>query len=170
MSRQKERGKEVKAVTKGQQKGIVIIFAFVLVVGARTIAEAQSGTGLHLTPQGQLTSGGREFRTYCAQCHGRDAKGDGPVAPSLKTKPPDLTVLSKTHGGVFPYQYVFNSIAGTDVASTHGTREMPVWGRIFALPSSTQGAMGAGGNAKTQEQVNARIKLIVDYIQSIQAK
>lgn len=143
------------AVTQGQQKGVIIIFALLLAVSTWTNAGAQNGTGLRLTPQGQLTSGAREFRTYCAQCHGRDAKGDGPVASSLKNKTPDLTVLSKTHGGIFPYQYVFNSIAGTDVASTHGTREMPVWGRTFALPSSTQGAMGAGGNAKTQEQVNA---------------
>jgi mono/diheme cytochrome c family protein len=31
------------------------------------------------------------YRTYCAQCHGPHAKGDGPMAATLKVHPSDLT-------------------------------------------------------------------------------
>jgi mono/diheme cytochrome c family protein len=141
-----------------------------LLAGAPSIAESQNETGIELTPQGQVTSGARQFRTYCAQCHGTNAKGDGPVAASLKKKPADLTVLSKNNHGVFPYEHVFNTITGTDVVASHGTREMPIWSQVFALPSSTQGSLGSGGNVRSHKQVDARIKMIVGYIQSIQEK
>ena len=55
------------------------------------------------------------FRTYCAPCHGLDAKGHGPAAAALKTKPADLTVLSKTNGGQFPEERVRRFILGYDV-------------------------------------------------------
>lgn len=42
------------------------------------------------------------FRTYCATCHGSDAKGTGPMASSLKAKVPDLTILAKKIRGSFP--------------------------------------------------------------------
>jgi mono/diheme cytochrome c family protein len=153
-----------------QTNRLLVLIACVLLAGAPSIAESQNETGIELTPQGQVTSGARQFRTYCAQCHGMNAKGDGPVAPSLKKKPADLTVLSKNNHGVFPYEHVFNTITGTDVVASHGTREMPIWSQVFALPSSTQGSMGGGGNVRSHKQVDARIKMIVGYIQSIQEK
>ena len=42
------------------------------------------------------------FRAHCAACHGLDGKGSGPVAPTLKIKPADLTVIAKNNGGKFP--------------------------------------------------------------------
>ena len=39
--------------------------------------------------------GKQEYLSNCASCHGKDAKGGGPVAGSLKLKVPDLTVLAK---------------------------------------------------------------------------
>ena len=150
-----------------QNRGLLVVIAFILIAGAPSLGHSQNDTGIHLTPNGQLTSGARQFRTYCAQCHGLDAKGDGPVAPSLKKPPANLTVLSKNNGGVFPYKHVFNTITGADVVASHGTREMPIWGLILASPNTTAG-MGLGGNTKSQTQVDARIKMIVAYIQSIQ--
>ena len=38
-------------------------------------------------------SGEDSFNFYCATCHGRDARGAGPVATALKTQPADLTAL-----------------------------------------------------------------------------
>ena len=46
--------------------------------------------------------GKAEYRSSCAPCHGIDAKGDGSVADSLKTRPTDLTALAKNNNGVFP--------------------------------------------------------------------
>ncbi len=36
------------------------------------------------------------YRLYCATCHGRDGKGNGPAAAALKVPPPDLTAPCAT--------------------------------------------------------------------------
>lgn len=71
------------------------------------------------------------FRAYCASCHGADAKGNGPAAPALKAKMPDLTMLTKNNRGEFPSDRVRKIIMGDDGVASHGSREMPVWGPIF---------------------------------------
>lgn len=38
-----------------------------------------------------LTRGASLYRTWCAQCHGPDGAGDGPLAAGLDPPPPDLT-------------------------------------------------------------------------------
>src|ERR1035437_3577167 len=55
------------------------------------------------------------FRAHCAACHGSDGKGGGPVAPALKAKVPDLTVLAKNNGGKFPTARVRQFISGDEV-------------------------------------------------------
>ena len=108
------------------------------------------------------------FRQYCASCHGVDGTGDGPVAPSLKTKPADLTVLSKYNGGVFPGQEVQDFIDGTRPVVAHGPQEMPVWGYPAKLPPDR--LRGTFKPEFTPVEVEARIKLIVDFVKSIQKK
>ena len=77
-------------------------------------------------------SGSDLFQFYCATCHGRDGKGDGPVASSLKTPPADLTRIAARRDGHFPSEEIQRYVAGDDMPSAaHGTREMPVWGPIF---------------------------------------
>ncbi|HKD70065.1 MAG TPA: hypothetical protein VKB84_24735 [Candidatus Binataceae bacterium] len=111
---------------------------------------------------GQITSGKLQFRQYCAPCHGMDATGDGPVADTLKKKPANLTLLSKNNGGKFPYEHVFNMISGKEVVASHGTREMPIWGVVFA-----QNKM-PGTPGRTEAQVTAKINTIIAYIESKQ--
>jgi hypothetical protein len=95
-----------------------------------------------------------------------DATGDGPVAGALKKKPANLTLLAKNNGGVFPAQEVHDFIDGTKTAEGHGTREMPIWGYAFMY---RQGALtGSGAPPLTQEQVNAKIQMLVNYVKSIQ--
>ena len=81
---------------------------------------------------GYVEKGHKLFRQYCASCHGLDAKGNGPVAASLKTPPADLTVLQKK-GEKFPTDRVMTIIDGeqTDRIEAHGTNKMPVWGTEF---------------------------------------
>ena len=57
------------------------------------------------------------YRAHCAACHGADGKGDGPLAPALKTKPADLTVLSRNNGGKFPADRVRKFISGDEVSA-----------------------------------------------------
>ncbi len=78
--------------------------------------------------------GKMEYQSSCAACHGIDAKGNGPVSKELKTRPTDLTVLAKKNNGVFPVNKVHQIIDGRDSLSSHGTRDMPIWGYRFVPP------------------------------------
>jgi mono/diheme cytochrome c family protein len=98
------------------------------------------------------------FRAYCAACHGADGKGGGPAASSLKTPPPDLTLISRRNGGKFPAAKVQKIISGEDSAPAHGSRQMPVWGPIF------------GQIAWDQDLGNVRIYNLSKYIESLQQK
>ena len=82
-------------------------------------------------PQTSPTSGPEMFRAYCADCHGSDAKGRGPIAGFLKIAPPDVTTLSKRNHGEFPYDLVYGTIEGKTHITSHGSPEMPVWGPVF---------------------------------------
>lgn len=97
------------------------------------------------------------FSTHCSPCHGKEGGGNGPAANSLKTAPSDLTLISKTHDGKFPRQWVKRFIDGTSPIPSHGLREMPIWGRVFAA-DSPWGDMGA----------RAAISALADYLETIQ--
>jgi mono/diheme cytochrome c family protein len=77
-------------------------------------------------------SGIDTFNSYCATCHGTGGKGDGPLASSLRTRPPDLTLLAARNGGKFDPDQVAQIIDGRNPVKGHGGGEMPVWGEIFA--------------------------------------
>jgi len=104
------------------------------------------------------TSGKQLYQSYCGSCHGTDAKGNGPVASSLKTPPTDLTVLSKNNGGKFPEMHVIHAIEGETQVGAHGSKTMPVWGQRFRRST--------GSPAEAQ----LLIKNLTDYLASIQAK
>src|ERR1700733_1619419 len=53
-------------------------------------------------------------KAYCASCHGADAKGDGPMAKSLKVKPSDLTRIAARNGGTFPLMRIERIISGEE--------------------------------------------------------
>lgn len=100
------------------------------------------------------------FRTYCAACHGTSAKGDGPLADSMRRRPADLTQIAAKNKGVFPADQVQQTIDGRSPVKGHGGPDMPVWGDVFARSE--------GGSDPAV--VQARIKALVMYLQGIQAK
>ena len=77
------------------------------------------------------SDGGQMFNSYCAACHGKLGKGDGPAAAALKVKPADLTQLKKNHGGTYSNKDFEEKINGMAMSSAHGSTDMPVWGPIF---------------------------------------
>jgi len=87
---------------------------------------------------GDAAAGEVIYLRYCAACHGRTMKGDGPVASGLKNSPGDLTTLSEKNKGVFPYDKVAGVIDGRQTSRIHGTPDMPVWGEIFAITTGTE--------------------------------
>jgi len=99
------------------------------------------------------------FQSYCAACHGSNARGDGPMNATLRRPPSDLTKFAMRNGGVFPSERLARIIDGRD-APSHVDGGMPVWGRTF------QRAAKDDSDAKTK----ARIDALVRFLQSIQER
>ncbi len=76
-------------------------------------------------------AGAELYAVHCASCHGREGRGDGPVAASLDPPPPDLTTLASRPGGRFDETTLLGVIDGRYAVAAHGPREMPVWGAVF---------------------------------------
>jgi cytochrome c553 len=140
----------------------IVVVAVASVGGARPGAEAFGGGGqavhqetrpLAIDSLGATDS----YVFYCAPCHGRSGRGDGPVAASLRVRPADLSTLAERNGGTFPRERVAAYITGIGRPITaHGTSEMPVWGPAFrALDASDTRAA-------------VRVSAIVDHLQSLQ--
>jgi mono/diheme cytochrome c family protein len=97
------------------------------------------------------------FGAYCAACHGSDGKGGGPAARVMKALPPDLTVLSKSSGGLFPWSRVELSIRSTDRRPPVSIAEgMPVWRPV----SSHEPPAGPADHARD----------IAAYVESLQRR
>jgi mono/diheme cytochrome c family protein len=75
-------------------------------------------------------TGAEDFIHFCAACHGEAARGEGPMAPNLLLKPPNLRRLSALNDGTFPTARVISRIDGRDPVVAHGSM-MPVYGRVF---------------------------------------
>jgi|SRR5688572_7105939 len=73
---------------------------------------------LQATPGRSGDSGAALFRTYCASCHGQDARGAGPMADQLRRLPPILTSFAARNGGVFPGERVKRIIDGETCGPT----------------------------------------------------
>jgi len=137
-----------KAVTIGASLPLVLI---VMTFVGTEIAAGQ-------TPPATAVSGSDLFYNSCASCHGRDAKGNGPLGQVLTVRPADLTIIAKKTGGVFPAAKIYELIDGRNPAVRgHGGPDMPVWGEVFAARGST---------ASVKNRINALVK----YIESLQVK
>lgn len=144
-------------------RGAVLLSAFLLSIA--TLASGQeTKTIINKAPikNTSVTSGSEMFQEYCAACHGPIGKGDGPAASALKIPPADLSGLAKRHGGNFPDAYVMNVLEnGVQEAKAHGSKDMPVWGRVF-------GSLSGGQNAGAQV-IKMRILNITEYLKTLQA-
>lgn len=134
--------------------------AMVLATGLILQAQQSKPSVKHEAAAITSPSSGKEmFMSYCASCHGKDAKGDGPAAASLKQAPANLTQLAKLNAGKFPSDKVTSVLRGQAHLMSHGDQEMPVWGPVFWRMS--------GGR---EEIVQMRIANLSRYIESLQEK
>jgi mono/diheme cytochrome c family protein len=129
-----------------------------LLVALPLAASAQSA------PARKLDFGQQEFQSRCASCHGRDGKGNGPIADLLRKSPPDLTQLSKQNGGIFPISRVYDSIVG-DSVQAHGSRDMPVWGQLYRLRA---GEHYVDTYYDPEAYVRVRVLALVEYLSRLQ--
>jgi mono/diheme cytochrome c family protein len=134
----------------------LFLFAFAVVAQENPGPGADDKSQL---PPTYVPSGKVMFKQYCASCHGADAKGRGPATPTLNTRVPDLTTLSKRHGGKFPFEYVESVLRFGPGLGAHGSSEMPVWGPIFQYLENYNEAA-----------VRQRIRNLCEYIESLQQK
>ena len=116
-------------------------------------AGAVSGTG----DAKQVAEGKRLYGMYCAACHGKQGRGNGPTAKLLKARPSNLTRLQRDHAGTFPARKVYHAIDGRGIE--HGTREMPLWGLAF---------QEWGLDTNQEADIQARIDQLVAWIRSVQ--
>ncbi len=122
-------------------------------------AKDQSGKQVkHVAMKPTSPASGMEmFKSYCAACHGADAKGNGPAASALKVPPADLTTLAARNGGKYPALKVSAVIRGEETPAAHGSTEMPIWGDLFR-------SMSGGHEAEVQQ----RIVNLNKYIETLQ--
>jgi hypothetical protein len=117
---------------------------------------------LDTRPIAQL-AGVELYERLCASCHGVQAKGDGPVAPLIMIRVPDLTRMALRKGGEFPAEDVRRTIDGRFERSAHGSRDMPVWGWQLYNSQSLQ-------DEAERARVDAMLGRLVEYVRSIQAE
>ncbi|MDX1824103.1 MAG: cytochrome c [Thiohalomonadales bacterium] len=117
--------------------------------------------------QGTQSIGKMEFQKNCAACHGLGGKGDGPLVEFLKQTPPDLTLLSKKNGGVYPQAKVYEWIRDPKRVRAHGTDEMPIWGDRYSKEIIEYYGPDYTGPGSSVQQ---RILELVFYIGTIQQK
>jgi mono/diheme cytochrome c family protein len=138
-------------------KRTLLIVVCVLCLAPLAAAPQETGAGGPGRLMIDSITGEDSFNFYCATCHGRDGKGSGPVAASLRTPPADLTGLARRNRGTFPRTEVMSFVTGTGrPVTTHGPGDMPVWGPIFRSLEISD------------PRVKIRIENIVDYIEMLQ--
>ena len=146
----------------GAGKGATVLVALVFSIATLSMAQ-QSQTTIKKTSITNTSpaSGAEMFNSYCAACHGKDAKGDGPAAAALKTPPPDLTMLAQHNGGKYPSAEVESVLKfGAEKYPAHGAKDMPVWGPL----------LGSISGGQRSDLVTLRINSLNRYIESMQAK
>ena len=106
-----------------------------------------------------ISEGRKLYLRNCAACHGVNADGNGPAAPALTVKAPDLRTLSARYGNPLPQDQIARFIDGRADVIAHGPRDMPVWGeKVWEYPEDK-------GN---QHQVTPKLAALIAYLQSIQ--
>ncbi len=135
------------------------LLVFGLILGLASFAAEKKVIKKVPAPQTSAASGEEMYVSYCAVCHGKDGKGDGPAASALKAAPTNLTTLAKKNGGKYPSLHVAHTIVGEENIPAHGSQDMPVWGPPFR-------ALSNGSTAEVQ----MRITNLTNFVESLQEK
>jgi len=137
-----------------------ILLAVLLAPGLLQLALHGQTTGQKPPPILIDSLVGRDlYVAYCAACHGRDGKGDGPVGRALKTQPSDLTTMARRNGGKYPAALVEATLNGTrpePQPPAHGSTDMPIWGSIFRQLDAKESV------------ARVRVQNLVKYVESLQ--
>jgi mono/diheme cytochrome c family protein len=155
----------MKGVARPKRVGLAVVLAG-LVVGLAACpepAEPERADRTAAAPAGEGGPGRILYITYCQSCHGLAGRGDGPAAASLRTPPPDLTLLWKRYGTPLDRERLVEYIDGRWLVDAHGRGEMIVWGREFFedAPSTTPNLEG------TKRHL---IQVLAGYLETLQTE
>src|SRR5208282_3285649 len=108
-------------------RSFIFAFALILSLAGFAIAQQDQGKAVKKAPiQASSPASGQEmYAQYCAVCHGKEGKGNGPAASELKQPPADLSTLAKRKDGKFPDNYVISVLRFGAKAPAHGSSDMP---------------------------------------------
>lgn len=123
-------------------------------------APSPTPPSLSSAPAELVDAGRRDYQDHCAVCHGMDGRGNGPAASALRVAPADLTQIAARRQGEFPELDIAYRIDGRFEITSHGPREMPIWG--------TQLRQSLPQNETGEAIVRGRIEAIVAYLASLQ--
>lgn len=126
------------------------IIAFALVAAAGLSVQEPS------RPGSAATSGAALYGAFCASCHGETGRGDGPVADLAPVRPSDITVLSRSNGGVYPRREVMEVLEGTRAQRTHAGG-MPNWREVIARNENND-----------ERRIKARLDALVEHVETLQ--
>jgi mono/diheme cytochrome c family protein len=129
-----------------------------------------SASSLGATASAQTATADRgqsEYDARCSICHGQDAKGNGVFSQALKVAPPDLTLLARNNGGVFPAERISGVIDGRIEFASHGPRDMPIWGARYAADAARRFPEMPYAQ---ETYIRASVLQLVEYLSRIQQK
>lgn len=134
----------------------MLVRAIVMLLATAGAVSAQSA---------DLEAGKELFLNHCVQCHGADAKGDGPMAEMLAISTPDLTGLSARNDGVFPTADVAQQIDGRARVMAHGG-DMPLFGPFLETDQHIPLRLPSGQTMLT----GVPLANVIVYLESIQSE
>jgi mono/diheme cytochrome c family protein len=105
------------------------------------------------------------YMSHCVQCHGIDAKGDGPMAEMIAIDTPDLKGLAVRNNGIFPTEVVARQIDGRAPMLAHGG-DMPLFGPFLSSDQNVTLRLPSGQPMMT----GLPLANVVIYLESIQEK
>ena len=136
------------------------VAACCLIVALGIVCAAQETTIKKVPMQcTKNVSGEKMYSSYCAACHGRTGRGNGPAAKALTTTPTDLSVLALQNHGKFPDSHVYTVIRGdANMPEAHGAKDMPLWEGLFRDSCKTF----------SESEIHQRIHNLTKYIETLQ--
>ena len=136
------------------KRSLALVAAPVALLAAAAVAEAQVPAKHDAAA---AAKGAIVYVRYCVSCHGKGARGDGPLAADLRVAVPDMTTLAARSGGSFPEARVQRIIQSGEALRGHGTPDMPAWGDAFRKTEGT--------DARTPDEA---IRNLTHYLWSLQ--
>ena len=140
------------------KKSYLIVIAATVAAATLFASESKSNVTIQ-TSKASAADGKAMYGSYCAPCHGVDGKGKGTLSSSLKRTPPNLTLLSKNNGGVYPESHVIGVLGHGTSVSGHDQAGMPEWAQTL-------------GKIDQNNKLDAplRISNLSKYLETLQAK